>query len=69
MWKLYNTTIMFEDGARTMKTKKLSVQTVNIVNSLPKVDFGVESTVSNVIYPTREEHEQINIAAEADHDE
>ena len=49
----------------------VSVQTVNIVNSLPKVDFGTEPTDSNVVkmYPTREEDEQINIAAEPEHDE
>jgi predicted helicase len=49
----------------------VSVQTVDIVNSLPKVDFGIEPTESKVInmYPTREEDEQINIAAEPEHDE
>lgn len=49
----------------------VSIQTVDIVNSLPKVDFGSEPTDNNVIkmYPTREEDEQINIAAEPDHDE
>lgn len=49
----------------------VSVQTVDIVNSLPKVDFGTEPTDNNIIkmYPTREEDEQINIAAEPDHDE
>mgnify|MGYP001239004829 CR=1 FL=1 len=49
----------------------VSVQTVDIVNSLPKVDFGTEPTDNNLIkmYPTREEDEQINIAAEPDHDE
>ena len=49
----------------------VSVQTVDIVNSLPKVDFGIEPTDSKVInmYPTREEDEQINIAAEPEHDE
>ena len=49
----------------------VSVQTVDIVNSLPKVDFGIETTESKIVkmYPTREEDEQINIAAEPDHDE
>jgi predicted helicase len=49
----------------------VSVQTVDIVNSLPKVDFGTEPTDNNIIkmYPTREEDEQINIAAEPEHDE
>lgn len=49
----------------------VSVQTVDIVNSLPKVDFGTEPTESKVVkmYSTREEDEQINIAAEPDHDE
>ncbi len=48
----------------------VSVQTVDIVNSLPKVDFGTEPTDNNVIkmYPTREEDEQINIAAEPDNE-
>jgi len=48
----------------------VSVQTVDIVNSLPKVDFGAEPTDNNVIkmYPTRED-ENISIAAEPDHDE
>lgn len=49
----------------------VSIQTVDIVNSLPKVDFGIETTESKIVkmYPTREEDEQINIAAEPDHDE
>jgi predicted helicase len=49
----------------------VSVQTVDIVNSLPKVDFGTEKIDSKVVkmYPTREEDEQINIAAEPDQDE
>jgi predicted helicase len=49
----------------------VSVQTVDIVNSLPKVDFGTESTDNNVvkIYSTRDEDEQINIAAEPDSNE
>lgn len=49
----------------------VSVQTVDIVNNLPKVDFEIEPTESKVVkmYPTREEDEQINIAAEPDHDE
>lgn len=49
----------------------VSVQTVDIVNSLPKVDFGTESTDNNVVemYPTREEDEEINIAAEPENDE
>ena len=48
----------------------VSVQTVDIVNNLPKVDFGAEPTDNNVIkmYPTREEDEQINIAAEPDNE-
>jgi hypothetical protein len=49
----------------------VSVQTVDIINSLPIVDFGTEPTESKVIKmnPTREEDEQINIAAEPEHDE
>jgi predicted helicase len=49
----------------------VSVQTVDIVNSLPKVDFGIEKTESKVVkmYPNREEDEEINIAAEPEHDE
>lgn len=48
----------------------VSVQTVDIVNSLPKVDFGIETTESKVInmYPNSEEDEQINIAAEPDNE-
>ena len=49
----------------------VSVQTVDIVNSLPKVDFGIEPTESKIVkmYPNREEDEELNIAAEPDHDE
>jgi predicted helicase len=49
----------------------VSVQTVDIVNSLPKVDFGTEPTESKVLkmYPNREEDEEINIAAEPDFEE
>jgi predicted helicase len=48
----------------------VSVQTVDIVNALPKVDFGTEPTDSKVVkmYATRDEDEQINIAAEPEHD-
>ena len=48
----------------------VSVQTVDIVNSLPKVDFGAEPTETKVVkmYETRED-ENISIAAEPDHDE
>lgn len=44
----------------------VSVQTVDIVNSLPKIDFGTEPTDNHVIkmYPAREEDEEINIAAD-----
>ena len=49
----------------------VSVQTVDIVNSLPKVDFGIEPTESKIVkmYPNREEDEELNIAAEPDHEE
>ena len=49
----------------------VSLQTVDIVNSLPKVDFGTEPTESKVVkmYATRAEDEQINMAAEPDNDE
>jgi predicted helicase len=49
----------------------VSVQTVDIVNSLPKVDFGTEPSESNIVnmYPTSEENEQITKAAEEDIDE
>ncbi|MBU6187605.1 MAG: hypothetical protein KGQ16_14740, partial [Cyanobacteria bacterium REEB444] len=49
----------------------VSVQTVDIVNCLPKVDFGTEPTHTNVVkmYPTREADEQISMAAEPDNDE
>ncbi|MEN9304604.1 MAG: hypothetical protein RL264_3033 [Bacteroidota bacterium] len=48
----------------------VSVQTVDIVNNLPKVDFGAEPTETKVVkmYETRED-ENISIAAEPDHDE
>lgn len=44
----------------------VSVQTVDIVNNLPKVDFGSSSNESNIVkmYPTPEESEEMNIAAE-----
>jgi predicted helicase len=44
----------------------VSVQTVDIVNSLPKIDFGTEPTDTNVVkmYPTEED--EIRIAAEKD---
>jgi predicted helicase len=44
----------------------VSVQTVEIVNSLPKVDFGSSSNESKIVkmYPTQEESEEMNIAAE-----
>ncbi|MCA6433000.1 MAG: DEAD/DEAH box helicase, partial [Cytophagales bacterium] len=44
----------------------VSVQTVDIVNALPKVDFGSSSNESKIIkmYPTQEESEEMNIAAE-----
>ena len=49
----------------------VSVKTVDIVNNLPKVDFGTEPTDNKVVqmYPTKEESEEINIAAESDSDE
>jgi len=45
----------------------VSVQTVDIVNSLPTVDFGTEPTDNNVVqlYPTTDE---INLAAEPEKD-
>lgn len=48
----------------------VSVQTVDIVNNLPKVDFGAEPKETKVVkmYETRED-ENISIAAEPDHDE
>jgi predicted helicase len=48
----------------------VSVQTVDIVNSLPKVDFGTEPTKSKVVkmYPTLGEYEKISIAAEPDNE-
>jgi hypothetical protein len=48
----------------------VGVQTVDIVNALPKVDFGAEPTETKVVkmYETRED-ENISIAAEPDHDE
>jgi predicted helicase len=49
----------------------VSVQTVDIVYTLPKVDFGTGPIDNNDVkmYPKREESEEINIAAESDHDE
>lgn len=46
----------------------VSVQTVDIVNSLPKVDFGTEPPESAVVkmYPDQEDGGVINIAAEPD---
>jgi predicted helicase len=44
----------------------VSVQTVEIVNSLPKVDFGSSGNESKIVkkYPTQDESEEMNIAAE-----
>lgn len=49
----------------------VSVQTVAIVNALPKVDFGTEPLDSKVVkmYPTQEESTEVNIAAEPDANE
>jgi hypothetical protein len=46
----------------------VSVQTVDIVNNLPKVDFGAEPTETKVakLYETREDY-HISIAAEPNH--
>ena len=48
----------------------VSVQTVDIVNNLPKVDFGSEPTETKVaqLYETREDY-HISSAAEPNHDE
>jgi predicted helicase len=44
----------------------VSVQSVDIVNSLPKVDFQSGTTIGNEarMYPVKEDDEQINMAAE-----
>jgi predicted helicase len=44
----------------------VSVQTVDIVSGLPKVDFGAESSEAKEVklYPTREEGDNLSIAAE-----
>jgi hypothetical protein len=44
----------------------VSIQTVDIVNSLPKVSFQSGATLGKEIniYPTNEDDEQTNIAAE-----
>jgi predicted helicase len=44
----------------------VSVQTVDIVNGLPKVDFGAETSNGNEVklYPTMEEGDNLSIAAE-----
>jgi predicted helicase len=48
----------------------VSVQTVDIVNALPKVGFGVEQTEikTEKIYSIRSEAEQVNTAAEPGHE-
>ncbi len=47
------------------------MQTVAIVNALPKVDFGETPTDSKVVkmYATRKEDEGMNIAAEPEFNE
>jgi predicted helicase len=49
----------------------VSVQTMDIVNSLPKVEFGIESSESKVVkmYPTIEDDFEKNMAAEPSNDE
>ncbi|KXK38996.1 MAG: Type III restriction enzyme, res subunit [Bacteroidetes bacterium OLB9] len=49
----------------------VSVQTVDIVNALPKVDFGADSTDKKVVkmYPTLNNDEQLSKAAEPENDE
>lgn len=44
----------------------VSVQTVDIVNSLPKINFEAETSNSKevIMYPTRDDDEELNIAAE-----
>jgi len=44
----------------------VSMQTVDIVNNLPKIDFGTSPTDNKEVklYPNYEENQQINIAAE-----
>jgi predicted helicase len=44
----------------------VSMQTVEIVNSLPKVDFGSSSNESEIVkmYPAQEESDEMIIAAE-----
>jgi len=44
----------------------VSVQTVDIVNGLPKIDFGAESSEAKEVklYPTSEEGDNLSIAAE-----
>lgn len=44
----------------------VSVQTVDIVNGLPKIDFGAETSEGKEVnlYPTREEGDNLSIAAE-----
>jgi hypothetical protein len=44
----------------------VSVQTVDIVNGLPKIDFGAETNEGKEVklYPTREEGDNLSIAAE-----
>ena len=44
----------------------MSVQTVDIVNGLPKIDFGAETSEGKEVnlYPTRQEGDNLNIAVE-----
>jgi predicted helicase len=44
----------------------VSIQTVDIVNGLPKIDFGAETSEGKEVklYPTREEGDNMSIAAE-----
>jgi len=48
----------------------VSVQTVDIVNGLPKVDFGTAPATSNVVkmYSNSEENDRASLAAEDDDD-
>ena len=49
----------------------VSVQTVDIVNDLPKIDFGAESIEGKEVnlYPTREEGDNLSIAPESNLEE
>ena len=49
-----------------LRVINVSVQTVDIVNNLPKVDFNSDEALGKELkmYPSKKDDEQINMAAE-----